>query len=194
MARKSKQQKSTITLAAASEELATRLVKVYKCQTFVRAGKDLAEMLFKTGVEAGAVLSGIAELPGRQAKIDAANQAIIKLNQVLYIADVMCKAELYKPAQVEPLTQYISKVIAALKELLSSVPEVRRVIRVNTPVGVVDTNPKKPAIVINSSAPVGVVTSPVANLPAGNYGVKNYQTPDVQVSQVSDDDGFNDLV
>ena len=163
MARKSKKQKSTITLAAASEELATRLVKVYKCQTFVRAGKDLAEMLFKTGVESGALLSGIAELPDRQAKIDAANQAIIKLNPVLYIADVMCKAELYKPAQVEPLTQYISKVIAALKELLSS-------------------------------APGGVVTSPGANLPSGNYGVKNYQTPDVQVSQVSDDDGFNDLV
>ncbi|MGN0815071.1 MAG: hypothetical protein ACI4MH_07555 [Candidatus Coproplasma sp.] len=194
MARKSKQQKGTITLAAASEELATRLVKVYKCQTFVRTGKDLAEMLFKTGVEAGAVLSGIAELPSRQAKIDAANQAIIKLNQVQYIADVMCKAELYKPAQVEPLTQYIAKVIAALKELLASVPEVRRVIRLDTPVGVVDTNPKKPAIVINSSAPVGVVTSPVANLPAGNYGDKNYQTPDVQVYQSSDEDGFNEMI
>ncbi|MGN0818616.1 MAG: hypothetical protein ACI4L9_06570 [Candidatus Coproplasma sp.] len=176
MARKSKQQSGTITLAAASEELATRLVKIYKDQTFIRVGKDLAEMLFKTGVEAGAVLSGIAELSSRQAKIDAANQAIIKLNQVSYIANVMCKAELYKPAQVKPLVEYVNHVVKALKELLSTVPDVQRVIRINSPVGVVDANPVKQQAMV------------LLNAPVTDYGASD----NVQAYKASPEDGFNE--
>lgn len=215
MARKKKQSDGTISLEEAGNELAVRLVKLYQSQTFIRSGKELAETLFKTGVEAGSMLSGIAELTSRQAKTDAANRAILKLNQVSYICKVMCMAELYRPEQTEPLVKYVGHVINALRELLNSAPEVQRVIRINSPVGVIDANrSKQPTVIINSAAPVGVVTSPVANVAGGEYPQIPVQTPaaDVQVYQAPveevphsepveevqpyqpEDDGFGDLV
>lgn len=207
MSRKSKKQTEagTITLAAAGKELALRLVKVYKSQSYVRSGQELAELLLKTGVEAGAALTGIAELPTRQAKIEAANNAIIKLNQVSYFVDVMCMAEIYKPEQVKNLVQYIGHVINALRNLLASVPEIQRVVRIKTPLGVVDTSParKQPVVLINASAPVGVVTSPVANIPESSLSTQNAQvvqnvkvpSAGVQIIQpTASDDGFDDLV
>lgn len=192
MARKGTQQNGTITFATASEELAVRLVKVYKSQTFVHSGKELADELFKTGVEAGALLSGIPELTARQAKIDAANQAIIKLKQVSYIADVMCKAELYKSAEITPLVQYINHTVNALKELLSSIPEEQPIVRVAQPVAVTVKNPvitTKP--VLPTSIPFKR-SAPVKSKPE----IEATAQPEIAATaeQAYSDDGFNDPV
>lgn len=147
MAKKTKKSNETLSLYAASEELARQLIKLYKAKTFVRSGKDLAELLFKSGIEAGSFISGISELSDRQAKIDAANQAILKLNQTMYVANVMQVAEYYTLKQVKPLIQYIGMILNALRDLLNKVPETQRVIRVVNPVDVVHKNaPVAPAV------------------------------------------------
>lgn len=133
MADKKQVEKVTISMYAASEELAMQLIKLQRAKSFVRVGKDWADMLFKSGVEAGALLSGISELCDRQAKIDAANQAVIKLNQTMYLANIMRSAGFYTTKQIAPLLRYVGKLLNGLRELLASVPATRRVIRVENP-------------------------------------------------------------
>lgn len=130
MAKKNETQPNS--LVSASEELGKVLITLYKSKSFTRAGKDLADTLFKSGVQAGALVSGIAELTDRSAKIAAANDAILKLNEVLYIAKIMQTADYYRPSQVNPLVNYITKMITGLRELLHNVPEVRRRIHVHS--------------------------------------------------------------
>lgn len=127
---------SVSSMLSASEELSRLLIKLYKSKSFTRAGKGLADMLFKTGIEAGALLSGISELTDRTEKIKAANSAILQLNQTVYIANVMQMADFYRASQVMPLISYIKQVIEGLRELLLNVPATVRKINFRSPVAV----------------------------------------------------------
>jgi hypothetical protein len=132
MGKEKEETKQGNSMVAASEELSKLLIKLYKSKSFTHAGKSLADMLFKSGIEAGSLISGISELTERQAKINAANQAILQLNQTAYIANVMQMADFYRASQVKPLTSYVRQVINALRELLISVPEPIRKIHVQS--------------------------------------------------------------
>ncbi len=148
-----KHENKTNSLVTASDELGKVLITLYKSKSFTRAGKDLADTLFKSGVQAGALVSGIAELTERSAKISAANEAILKLNEVLYIAKIMQTADYYRPSQVNPLVAYVQKMIKGLRELLHNVPEVRRRIHVHSTFGMTAVNPGALSAVQKIAAP-----------------------------------------
>jgi hypothetical protein len=154
-------------MANASEELSKLLIKLYKSKSFTHAGKSLADMLFKSGIEAGALISGIGELTERTAKISAANQAILKLNKTKYLASVMEMADFYRAGQVKPIISYIKQIIEGLRELLLSVPEPVKKIRVQSAQAVfqpvAQTVAEQPAV---ASAPVAAVAEEQAQLSA----------------------------
>lgn len=128
-----------VSLRAASEELGKQLIKLYKSKSFTRTGKDLADLLFNTGIEAGALISGISEVTDRRTKISTANKAILMLNQTMYIANIMQMADFYRPVQVKPIISYIEKLIEGLRELLHNVPDAQRRIVFKNPIDTVSS-------------------------------------------------------
>lgn len=130
-----------VKLSEAGEELVKKLVVLYNSQTFVREGKELREKLLSSGLEAGSYLASVSMLAERRAKLDAVNKAVVLLNRVVYTANAMLMLGLYALKDVEPVLSYCSGVLSALKDLLRKVPETRRVIRVKSPVNVVNSVP-----------------------------------------------------
>lgn len=182
-------------MAAASEELSRELIVLYKSKSFTRAGKELADLLFRTGIEAGALLSGVSELTDRGEKIRTANHALLKLNQTMYIANVMQMAEYYRLSQVAPLIDYCKLIIDGLRELLSNVPETVRKIHFRAPV-VVEDPEIAAAAAAAAFARASSETGAAAGLPQkGAEEDKTVQS--VQLSQPAEeeeDDGFDDPV
>ncbi len=129
--------RATVKMSSAAEELTKRLVKLYSAEIFVREGKELREQILRTGLDAASRLAGISMLSERAAKVNAANETVILLTRVVYTANVMFMLGLYTQKQVAPVINYSRAVLSALRELLSNVPEKRRVIRVKNPVRVV---------------------------------------------------------
>jgi hypothetical protein len=121
---------NTVSLREVSEELGRRLVKLYQSEVFVREGKELCDSLFRTGIEAGALISGIPELTDRRSKIHTANQAILKLDQTIYMANIMLVAGYYRPQQVRSLMDYMWRIIDGLRDLLKRVPEPKRKVHI----------------------------------------------------------------
>ena len=138
MAEKVQDANSVIKMSEAGEELVKKLVSLYNSQRFVREGKELREELMSCGIEAGANLACIDSVADHAAKVGAANAALIGLTRVTYIANAMLMMELYTLKQVKPLLDYVGSLLRALKHLLQNVPETRRVIRVKTPLSVVN--------------------------------------------------------
>ncbi len=147
------EQIEVVSMQEAAEEFGKRLVKLYKAEYFVREGKQLREHLIEVGVEAGACLSSIASLADKNSKLEAANRAITLFNSVAYTANVMLMTELYTRKQVAPVIGYAQCIIKALAELVASVPEAHRVIRVKTPIGVTDATDGDYAFPAYISAP-----------------------------------------
>lgn len=153
---------SVSSMLSASEELSRLLIKLYKSKSFTRAGKELADMLFKAGIEAGSLLSGISELTERTEKIKTANRAILQLNQTVYIANVMQMADFYRASQVMPLISYIKQVIEGLRELLLNVPATVRKINFRSPVAVAASEIAAAAAAARITVPVVEETRSVA--------------------------------
>lgn len=130
------EQIEVVSMQEAAEEFGKRLVKLYGAEYFVREGKHLREHLVEVGVEAGACLESIARLSDKKAKIDAANRAITLFSSVEYTVNVMYMLSLYTKKQVAPVISYCKAVINALAELMSTVPEARKVIKVKNPISV----------------------------------------------------------
>jgi hypothetical protein len=141
---------------------------MYKSKTFVRLGKELADMAFKNGFEGGALVASIPLLTDRQAKISTANEAILKLNQLTYLLNAMVKADLYEQSQTVKVYNYADQIVLALKEMLSKVTQPQRKITVKTP------------ITVSQTAGTNVVATPTYEaLPESAVGL---------------DDGFDDVV
>ena len=141
MAKKENNDKTTVRMSEAGEELVKRLTALYDSEVFIRQGKELSEQLMLSGIEAGALLSSISMLSDRRAKIAAANKAVVQLNRVQYIANAMLLLDLYSVKEVEPALVYCSGILSSLKDLLNKAPETRRVIRLKGPVSVFDALP-----------------------------------------------------
>ena len=133
------QQPAIVRMSEAGEELLKRLVELYNSQIFVREGKSLREELLSCGIDAGACLSSVDMLAERKAKIEAADRAVYHVNRTVYIANSMLMLGFYTVKQVQPVVSYCGALLTALKQLLHSVPESRRIIRVKTPVNVVNS-------------------------------------------------------
>lgn len=130
---------NVVRMSQAGEELVKRMVVLYNSQIFVREGKDLREQLLLSGIEAGSRLASVSTLAERAAKVAASNEAVLALNRAVYIANAMFMLGLYEKKQVAPVLNYCTALLNALKDLLSRVPEKRRVIRVKNPVNVVNS-------------------------------------------------------
>ncbi len=129
-----------ISMHAAAEEFGKRLVKLYSAEYFVREGKMLREHLVEMGVEAGASLESIASLSDKNAKVEQANKAISLFNSVAYTANVMLMTGLYTKKQAAPLIGYAQCLVNALSELVAAVPETHRVIKVKSPISVLNSD------------------------------------------------------
>ncbi|MDE6373790.1 MAG: hypothetical protein K2L72_04750 [Clostridia bacterium] len=103
-----------------SEALGKKLIKLYGEKIFPRQGKVFADMLFQTGVEAGAYLASLADIEERSVKINLATNAMIKLNQADYLIDVMREAKYYTAVQVVELDEFLQGLTTAMRELLNS--------------------------------------------------------------------------
>ncbi len=129
MAKKEQRVSETLNMSEAGEELMKKLVVLYDSQIFVREGKNLREELMLSGVEAGAALASVDLIADRRAKVDAANRAVMQVNKLVYIANAMLMLGRYSLKQVQSLLDYCNSLLRALKNLLHSVPQTRKVIR-----------------------------------------------------------------
>ncbi len=103
-----------------STELGKKLIKLYGVKIFPRQGKIFADMLFQSGIEAGAYLAALEDIEERNVKINLATNAMIQLNQTEYLVNVMLEAGYYAPFQVVEIQEYLDGLTRAMKELLIS--------------------------------------------------------------------------
>lgn len=103
-----------------SEELGKKLIKLYGVKIFPRQGKIFADMLFQSGIEAGAYLAALEDIEERNVKINLATNAMIQLNQTEYLVKVMLEAGYYAPFHVVEIQEYLDGLTHAMKELLIS--------------------------------------------------------------------------
>ncbi len=106
---------------ASAAEFGKRLTALYKLKFFPRLGKEFADELFKSGVEAGAKISALSNISDAGNKIRVATDALVTLNQVAFAAQVMVEGGFYTAEQTAPVNAYIEKLIDALSGLISSV-------------------------------------------------------------------------
>lgn len=138
MSNKVSSDNNVLKMSQAGEELVKRMVVLYGSQTFIREGKSLRDELLLSVVDAGSRLASVSTIAGRAAKVAAADEAVLAINRAVYLANSMLMLGLYETKQVAPFLNYAAALLKALKELLSQVPEKRRVIRVKSPVNVVN--------------------------------------------------------
>lgn len=126
-----KQTENEISLRSAGEELGKLLIKLYNVRIFPRSGKVFADRLFETGIEAGSLVTGIHRLTEREEKIRTANRAVLALNEIIYICNLMESAGYYKHAEVKDIEEYAEKILLGLQDLLNSVPVQQRRIKIS---------------------------------------------------------------
>ena len=170
------------TYRQASDELAHRLITLYGAKIFPRQGKVFADMLFQTGIEAGSYVATLGEVDEKNAKIDLANKALLKLTQTDYILSVMHEGKYYEASQVEDLELFIRELIKAIRDLLNILygPDANRFYTQMRPVFVPTVNAYQqpapvpnpvPAPVVNGAAPyAGNAVPPVGNGTIPNAG------------------------
>ena len=103
-----------------SQKLGKLLIKLYGEKIFPRQGKVFADMLFQTGVEAGAYLAALNDIEERSVKVDLATNALIKLNQADYLIDIMREAKYYTAVQVVEIDEFLQGLIKAMRDLLNT--------------------------------------------------------------------------
>ena len=151
-----------------SAELGRKLIKLYGAKIFPRQGKIFADMLFKSGIEAGSYLAALADIEERAVKINLATNAMIQLNQTEYLLGVMKEAGYYSQVQVVELQEYLDGLTHAMKNLLTAAysqrkPEGVRPVVASAPLQSMPS-PPKPKI-----EPVIINTDPDGfNAPADN--------------------------
>ena len=99
---------------ASATEFGKRLTALYKLKVFPRLGKEFAEQLFKSGIAAGANISALGSISDAASKVRVATDAIVKLNETAFAAQVMVEGGFYTAEQIAPLKAYIEKLIEAL--------------------------------------------------------------------------------
>ena len=115
--------KRTSNYKASAAEFGKRLTALYKLKMFPRAGKEFAEGLFKSGIEAGANISALSSISDAESKIRVAPDAIVRLNETAFAAQMMVEGGFYNADQIAPLNAYIEKLIEALSGLISAIKE-----------------------------------------------------------------------
>lgn len=109
-----------------STELGRKLIKLYNAKIFPRQGKIFADMLFQSGIQAGAYLAALADIEERSVKINLATNAMVNLNQTEYLVNVMLEAGYYSPFQVVEIQEYLDGLTQAMRELLVAAYSQRR--------------------------------------------------------------------
>lgn len=113
--------KQTSNYKASATEFGKRLSELYKLKFFPRMGKEFADQLYASGVEAGAKISALSYISDAENKIRVASDAIVKLSQTAFALEMLVNGGYYTQEQTASLSEYIEKLIAALKGLVSSV-------------------------------------------------------------------------
>lgn len=168
------------TYRRASDELARRLVYLYDERIFPRQGRVFADMLFQTGIEAGSIVATIGEVDEKNAKIELANQALIKLTQTDYLLTVMHRAKFYETSQVEELELFVNALIKSIRDLLNTLygPEASRFYTQMHPVNVPPVQPRTPAQPPQTPQTAPAPAQPrVGNTYGGNSTVINATPP-----------------
>lgn len=106
---------------SSATEFGKRLTALYKLKVFPRLGREFAEELFKSGVQAGANVSALSSIADAENKVRVATDAIVKLNETAFAAQVMVEGGYYTEDQTAPLTVYVDKLIEALGKLIDSI-------------------------------------------------------------------------
>lgn len=107
-----------ISYREAADELGRKLIRLYDVRMFPRQGKNFADQLFESGMEAGAYLSTIADVEDRAVKKDAAIKAYDLLNRTLYIISFMKNAKFYAQSDVFEIEEYLGSLIKAVREVI----------------------------------------------------------------------------
>lgn len=107
-----------ISYREAADELGRKLIRLYDLRMFPRQGKNFADQLFASGMEAGAYLSTIADVEDRAVKKDAAIKAYDLLNRTLYIISFMKNAKFYAQSDVFEIEEYLGSLIKAVREVI----------------------------------------------------------------------------
>lgn len=177
---------------ASAAEFGKRLTALYKLKIFPRLGRELAEKLFVSGVEAGANISALSSISDAGNKVRVATDAIVKLNETAFAAEVMVEGKFYTADQVAPLTVYVDKLIEALGKLVSSVKvrqtEVEKPRRPRTQRVVVEQKPvvKRKVIVRTADEILKEAQMEQANSPVPVPEIENTVS-----AGSADPDGFN---
>lgn len=128
-----------VTMSEVGDQLLFKLVELYESQTFVREGKTLRENMLENGVKAAALLSSVSLLAERRAKLDALNKAVVYVANTACTIRTMIMLGLYTQKQAGGHVKFCVHLNAAISELLKKVPESKKVIRVKSPVNVVNS-------------------------------------------------------
>lgn len=108
-----------ISYREAADELGRKLIRLYDLRMFPRQGKNFADQLFESGMEAGAYLSTIADVEDRAVKRDAAVKAYDLLNRTAYIISFMKNAKFYAQSDVFEIEEYLGSLIKAVREVIA---------------------------------------------------------------------------
>ena len=103
-----------------SEELGKKLIKLYGVKIFPRQGKVFADMLFQTGIEAGTYIASLTDIDERGIRIKLATEAMVKLNQTMYLITVMKEARYYEPHQVAEMEDFMQELLRAMRNVLNT--------------------------------------------------------------------------
>lgn len=163
-----------------SGELGRMLVKLYGEKIFPRQGKVFADMLFQTGVEAGAFVAALQDVEERSAKIEMATNALIKINEAAYLLDIMKKGAFYSAENVQELEEYLDVLRTTMRELLNIAYAQLRREAVSHPVKVARSAPAPAPAQMKRPAPAPA-PKPVQTKPK----------PQPQNDYPYDPDGFN---
>ena len=104
-------------------EFCKRLTTLYKLRIFPRMGSQFADKMCSAGVEAGANICALATLSDAESKLKVAREAIVKLNEVAFAAQIMVEGGYYTEEECAPLNAYIEKLIEALSNLVASIKQ-----------------------------------------------------------------------
>lgn len=102
-----------------SAEFGKKLIKLYGLKIFPRMGKVFADMLFQTGVEAGALLSSLEDVFDYGTRATIATQATVKLNQIAYTLGIMKEAGYYTADDVKELEESLEDLVQNVRPLLT---------------------------------------------------------------------------
>ncbi len=105
----------------AADELRDNLIKIYNTKIFPRVGKNFADQLFTSGIEAGGFLSALSDIDEIHVKRDIAQSALVRLKRADYILNTMKAAGYYTPKEAEDLQVFFNKIIPAVRALLVEV-------------------------------------------------------------------------